>query len=243
MEGKMEIAHKIKINGIKAVVTDIEGTTTPISFVKNVLFLYSKKKLADFLRRNWNKPHVKEIIEDLSMRIACNLDMNNAISLISNLIDTDRKETPLKELQGLIWEEGYISGDIKGRVYSDAYDVLRDWKSRGISIYVFSSGSVRAQRLLFSHTQYGDMTHIFSGYFDTKVGGKCNPESYRKISQIVGYPPHHILFLSDVEEELDSAAEAGMKTIRFLREEDYPNMQNIESKHPVVHSFYEIEIE
>ncbi len=201
---------------VKAVLTDIEGTTSSISFVKDVLFPYAKERLPSFLRENAEE--VKEILKEVEAIEGKPLSLEGAIDTLLRWIDEDKKATPLKELQGLIWEEGYAKGELKGHVYEDAYRKLKELHQRGIPIYVYSSGSVKAQILLFSNTNYGDLTHLFSGYFDTKVGNKKDSTSYEKISERIGVNPENILFLSDSPEEIEAAASVGMQVIRFARE-------------------------
>ncbi|WP_457599886.1 acireductone synthase [Hydrogenivirga sp.] len=221
---------------IKAVLTDIEGTTSSLSFVKDVLFPYSKNKLRDFVRKHSNDPQVKRILREVQ-----EIEPGDPVETLLRWIEEDRKLTPLKELQGLIWEEGYKSGELKGHIYEDAYRKLKEWHERGVPIYVYSSGSVRAQRLLFGHTEYGDLNYLFSGYFDTKIGNKKEPQSYRRIAMEIGLKPDEILFLSDNPEEIKAAAEAGMRVVRFAREgenepiEDFP--------FPQVRSFYEVTLD
>ena len=137
-------------------------------------------------------------------------------------IDEDKKITPLKSLQGMIWQNGYKKGDFKGHLYEDAVRHLKKWKQAGLQLYVFSSGSVQAQKLLFGHTAYGDLTPLFSGYFDTTLGSKRAAESYRKIAAAIGMAPADILFLSDIEEELDAAQVAGMR-VRWLVRDGVPD--------------------
>ncbi len=221
---------------IKAVLTDIEGTTSSISFVKDVLFPYSKKKLSEFVREHSQDPEVRRILEEVQK-----IEPGDPVDTLIKWIDEDRKVTPLKELQGLIWEEGYRSGELKGHIYEDAYRKLKEWHERGIPIYVYSSGSVKAQKLLFGHTQFGDINYIFSGYFDTRIGNKKDPESYRKIAEEVGLKPEEILFLSDNPDEIRAAAEAGMKVIRFAREGENEIIENF--PYPQVRSFDEITLD
>ena len=133
-------------------------------------------------------------------------------------IDEDKKITPLKALQGMIWEEGFRRGDFTGHIYKDAARKLRHWKEQGKRLYVFSSGSIQAQRLLFGHSEYGDLTPLFSGYFDTTVGSKREADSYKKIASSIDIDPSHILFLSDIKEELDAAHAAGMQTVWLVRD-------------------------
>jgi enolase-phosphatase E1 len=133
-------------------------------------------------------------------------------------MDEDRKATPLKTLQGWIWRDGYVTGELRGHVYDDAVAALRAWHARGIALFVYSSGSVAAQRLLFGHTPFGDLTPLFSGYFDTTVGGKLEPRSYEAIARAIELSPRDILFLSDHKGELDAARAAGLATLWVDRE-------------------------
>lgn len=157
---------------IKAIVTDIEGTTSSLAFVKEVLFPYARANLADYVRCNIAQEQVKKIVAATGQEINAELDTEQSISQLIQWIDEDKKVTPLKSLQGLIWEAGYQQGDFKGHIYPDAVENLKKWKAKGLDLYVYSSGSVQAQKLLFAHTDYGDLTPLFSGYFDTLIGGK-----------------------------------------------------------------------
>jgi len=203
---------------IRAVVTDIEGTTTSLSFVKDVLFPYARRHLAEFVRARGAEPEVRSLLDSARELAGQDLDDEQLIAALMKWIDEDRKVTPLKALQGLLWEAGYRQGDFQGHVYADAVRALRLWEANGTRLYVFSSGSVQAQILLFEHTAYGDLTPLFSGYFDTSLGAKREPESYRAISAEIGLEPEEILFLSDVREELDAAYSAGMQTIHLVRD-------------------------
>ncbi len=224
---------------VKAILTDIEGTTSSISFVKDVLFPYAERKIPSFLRRESDRREVIKILKDVEEIEGKELSLEEVIKLLLRWIREDKKITPLKELQGLVWEEGYRKGELKGHIYEDAYEKLKEWHEKGIPIYVYSSGSVKAQKLLFSNTPYGDLTYLFSGYFDTNVGNKKDKDSYLRIARKVGLEPEDILFLSDNPQEIEAAAAAGMRVIRFAREgeneplPDYPHTQ--------VRSFREIE--
>jgi enolase-phosphatase E1 len=204
---------------IKAIVTDIEGTTSSLSFVKDVLFPYSRAGLADFVRRHAGEPAVRAQLDAVRKAVERDLDDAGVVHQLMAWIDEDRKLTPLKALQGMIWEAGYRRGDFHGHVYEDAVSHLRRWKQQGLRLYVFSSGSVLAQKLLFGHTEYGDLTPLFSGYFDTTIGAKREAGSYLAIAREIGLPPAQILFLSDIREELDAARAAGMKTCWLTRDE------------------------
>jgi enolase-phosphatase E1 len=203
---------------IKAIVTDIEGTTSSLFFVKEILFPYARANLADFVRRHADEPQVKPLLEEACIEAGAKLDTRQLIAQLIQWLDEDKKVTPLKSLQGLIWEAGYQKGDFKGHIYQDAAENLKAWKAKGLDLYIYSSGSVYAQKLLFAHTEYGDLTPLFSGYFDTHTGGKKDRESYCKIAGKLGIPADRILFLSDIKEELDAAKSAGFKTLWLCRD-------------------------
>jgi enolase-phosphatase E1 len=213
---------------IRAIVTDIEGTTTDIAFVKNVLFPYAWQHLPEFVRRHVHEPETRRWLEDVKSK-ETGMDDEGAIQLLRQWIQEDRKETALKALQGMIWEDGYRKGAYRGHVYADAAHYLRRWHSEGVRLYIYSSGSVHAQKLLFGHTEEGDLNPLFSGYFDTTTGGKKEAESYRKIVAAIGLPAAEILFLSDIVEELDAARQAGMQTRWLVRDgelsADAPHLQ------------------
>ncbi|QSA97250.1 acireductone synthase [Methylococcus sp. EFPC2] len=212
---------------IRAIVTDIEGTTSSISFVKDVLFPYAREHLPGFVRAHAGEAEVRRLLADTAELHGAALDDEAAIAVLVRWIDEDRKATPLKALQGLIWEAGYRSGDFHGHVYPDAERKLKEWKASGLDLYVYSSGSVYAQKLLFGHTDYGDLTPLFSAYFDTRVGAKQEAESYRAIAREIGLPAGQLLFLSDIVGELDAAREAGYQTCQLLREGASPGPAHI----------------
>ena len=222
---------------VKAVLLDIEGTIAPLTFVKEVMFPYSKRKLREFLEKNWNKPEIQEIIRDASREVGKELSLEEAVETFSRWIDEDRKITPLKELQGYIWEEGFKSGELRAPLYEDAYKKIREWKERGIPLYIYSSGSVKAQELFFSHTEYGNLLGLLSGFFDTKIGNKKEKESYLRIAQKIGLKPEEILFISDNPEELKAAKEAGFKVLQSVRDGVKPS-----EEFEKIYSFEEIEL-
>jgi enolase-phosphatase E1 len=195
----------------KAVLTDIEGTTSSIAFVTDTLFPYAKANLRDFVTRN---PEVSAPWLD-AVRAE---EPGDPVDTLLRWIDEDRKATPLKTLQGLIWAEGYADGTLKGHVYRDAADALKRWHDAGIALHIYSSGSIAAQKLIFGHSNEGDLTPLFSGYFDTTSGPKKEAESYRTIARAIGEAPGDILFLSDNIQEIDAAREAGMQAIHIDRE-------------------------
>jgi enolase-phosphatase E1 len=222
---------------IKAIVTDIEGTTSSLSFVKEVLFPYARDNLSAFLHEQAYETEVAEQLNAVRAEVGQKLTLDEIIAVLQRWIDEDRKITPLKALQGFIWESGYRRGDFCGHVYADAEHQLRHWHQQGIKLYVYSSGSVYAQKLLFGHTEFGDLTPLFSGYFDTRVGAKGDRESYRKISASTDIPAPQILFLSDVITELDAARETGMRTVQLMRDGEL----DARAGHPQVHDFTELE--
>jgi enolase-phosphatase E1 len=203
---------------IGAILTDIEGTTTSVSFVFDVLFPYAREHLAEFVRDHAAEPAVREQLDAVSAEAGRELTVDEAITQLIAWIDADRKVTPLKALQGMIWAAGYRDGGFTGHLYPDAAAKLREWHDAGIDLYVYSSGSVQAQQLLFGHSDAGDLTPLFKGWFDTRVGAKREAASYRNISTQIDHPASEILFLSDIVEELDAAREAGMQTCRLVRD-------------------------
>jgi enolase-phosphatase E1 len=204
---------------IRAVLTDIEGTTSSLSFVKEVLFPYARAHLTAFVDGHAQDPRVTRQLDAVRREAGDpGLSQEAVIDQLIAWTDADRKITPLKMLQGMIWEDGYRNGDFQGHVYADAVQSLRDWQERGLALYVYSSGSVQAQKLLFAHTGFGDLTSLFDGYFDTTVGGKQDAGSYRAIAAAIDVAPAEILFLSDVRAELDAAADAGCRTVWLVRE-------------------------
>lgn len=222
---------------IRAVLTDIEGTTSSLSFVKDVLFPYARARLPQFVRAHAHDAEIRRLLDDARREAGADLDDEQLIELLLRWIDEDRKITPLKSLQGLIWEAGYRNGDLKGHIYEDAHDRLREWRARGLRLYVFSSGSIKAQQLLFAHTDRGDLTPWFAGYFDTTTGPKRESDAYRRIADSIGVAPQDILFLSDIKEELDAARQAGMKTYWLVRSGD-----DVAADHPVARDFSEIHL-
>ncbi len=221
---------------IKAIVTDIEGTTSSLAFVNEVLFPYARANLAAYVRLHTTEPQVKSALEESCKEAGAELDTEQLITQLIQWIDEDKKVTPLKSLQGLLWEAGYQAGAFKGHIYKDAAAHLKAWKAKGLDLYIYSSGSVHAQKLLFTHTEYGDLTPLFSGYFDTHIGGKKDQESYHKIAQQIGIPANQLLFLSDIKEELDAAKAAGFKTV-WLTRDSTPDPQAV---HTQISSFDDV---
>ncbi len=222
---------------IRAILTDIEGTTSSIAFVKDVLFPYARQRLASFIQAHRDEAGVATALADVSQMVGRTLTVEEATRELLDWIDQDRKATPLKALQGMIWEAGYRQGDFHGHLYEDAARQLRAWKSAGLDLYIFSSGSVQAQKLLFAHTTFGDLTPLFSGYFDTRIGAKQEPAAYRTIAEQIGLRPGDILFLSDVGAELDAARAAGLATVQLVRPPDPPP----QAAHPIAVNFDQID--
>jgi enolase-phosphatase E1 len=207
---------------IRAIVTDIEGTTSSLSFVKEVLFPYARKHLGAYVRQHADMPEVRQALLDVAAYCGVSMNDEQCIAQLEQWIDEDRKITPLKFLQGLIWENGYLRDELAGDLYEDAATRLTRWHQEGLALYVFSSGSILAQKLLFGHTPYGDFNPLFSGYFDTTTGPKQEAESYRRIAAAIGFETNEILFLSDIAAELDAAQQAGMSTYQLVRKGTTP---------------------
>lgn len=216
---------------IRAILTDIEGTTSAVSFVFEVLVPYAREHLPDFLRKHAGEPAVAAQID--AVRSESNepdADLERVVAILLEWIAADRKATSLKALQGMVWAEGYRAGQIKGHVYPDAVDALQAWKQQGYALYVYSSGSIQAQQLIFGCAEVGDLTPLFAGYFDTGSGHKREVDSYSRIAAAIGLPPGDILFLSDVVQELDAARQAGMRTCGLARDGgELPGHQVVDS--------------
>lgn len=198
---------------IRTILTDIEGTTSSIAFVKEVLFPFAQAALRDFLAANHARPEVRAILDEVRS-LAPGQDPAAALE---GWLAADAKVTPLKSLQGLIWEAGYKDGRLKGHLWPDVAACLRAWHAGGLQLAVFSSGSVPAQKLLFGHSAEGDLTPLFDSFFDTHVGPKREAQSYQAIALAMRRAASEFLFLSDVAEELDAAAKAGMQVCQLIR--------------------------
>jgi enolase-phosphatase E1 len=220
---------------IRAIVTDIEGTTSSISFVRDVLFPYARKRLPSFVETHGDKGDVQHWLHEAAREAGLvEATRQEIIELLLGWIDQDRKSTALKALQGMIWKEGYEAGDYQAHMYPEVAARLRDWRADGIRLYVYSSGSVPAQKLFFRYSEAGDLTALFGGYFDTETGPKREAESYRRIATAIDEQPRHLLFLSDIVEELDAAREAGFHTGWLIR---HPHELPESPRHPVYADF------
>ena len=206
----------------RVILTDIEGTTSSISFVKKVLFPYARQALPGFIARQGQEPEVRRWLDAVASELGGACQDSLIAETLQGWIDQDRKHTALKALQGMIWETGYRNGDYQAHFYPEVAAVLRGWHAAGLPLYVYSSGSVPAQKQFFGFSEAGDLTGLVSGWFDTEIGGKREADSYRRIVQAIARPAAEILFLSDVVEELDAAREAGLQTRLVDRRDDYP---------------------
>ena len=222
---------------IRAILTDIEGTTSSIAFVKEVLFPYARERIPGFVEQHSADPEVRKLLNEVSAEVGKQLNNAEIARQLIAWIDEDHKVTSLKALQGMIWETGYRQGDFTGHVYEDAARKLRDWHASGLRLYVFSSGSVPAQKLIFGYSDCGDLTPLFSGYFDTRIGTKREARAYHAIVKAIGMPADKVLFLSDIAEELDAAGAAGLNTLQLVREGTSPS-----PAHPQARDFDAIDL-
>ncbi|HEY0378757.1 MAG TPA: acireductone synthase [Pyrinomonadaceae bacterium] len=237
----------------RALLLDVEGTTTPVEFVYETLFPFARQHVREFLEQHLDSEEVRADAEALKNENLSDAEkgsgpprwledspdslVESAVSYAHWLMDRDRKSTALKSLQGKIWEGGYRSGRLRGEVYADVRPAFERWKRLGKEIYIFSSGSVLAQKLIFAHTSEGDLTPYLDGYFDTTTGAKASAASYVSISEKIGAHAAEVLFVSDVTAELDGARAAGMTTALCVR----PGSREPEqSAHPIVRTFDEI---
>ncbi len=223
---------------IRAILLDIEGTTTPVDFVYKTLFPHARERAPEFLRAHWDDSDVREDVAGLRAQhqadAAANLgpppwpssvvsspesELNSATAYVGWLMDRDSKCSPLKSLQGKIWREGYAKGELHGEIFPDALAAMIRWTRLGKRIAIFTSGSVLAQKLLFSTVAGCDLTHLIEAHFDTSVGAKDDPQSYLRIAEALALPARKILFVSDVARELDAARDAGMQTALCVRGE------------------------
>jgi len=233
----------------RAVLLDIEGTTTPVAFVYETLFPFARQHVHEFVLQRFDSQEVRADVEALKEEHRADAlkgivppawredSVESVVSYVHWLMDHDRKSTALKSLQGKIWEGGYRSARLRGQVYADVPTAFDRWKKQGKGIYIFSSGSVLAQKLIFAHTTEGNLTRYLDGYFDTTTGAKTSAASYQSIGEKIGAPAARILFVSDVTAELDAARAAGMTTALCVR----PGSREPEQpSHQIILTFDEI---
>lgn len=213
----------------RIVLTDLEGTTSSISFVKDTLFPYARRALPGFLARHGAEPEVRGWLDVVARELGGAPADEQLVATLQQWIDEDRKHTALKALQGMIWADGFHCGAFTAHFYADAVQALRSWRAAGVPLYVYSSGSVAAQKLFFGFSDFGDLTELISGWFDTEVGAKRERQSYEVIASRIASrigarvgPASDLLFLSDVVAELDAARAAGLQTALLDRRQDYP---------------------
>lgn len=257
----------LSTTGVRGILLDIEGVTTPIDFVHQTLFSYARSHVKTFLQQNWD---LKEVVADReALRKEHESDLkegqnppplatdsrdaqlDSLVEYINWLIDRELKSirlkskvlksTALKSLEGKIWEQGYRDGALKSQVFPDVAPALERWRRAGLTISVFSSGSILAQKLLFAHAEAGDLTPFISNYFDTTTGPKTDPDSYRRIAAALELPPKEVVFLSDMVRELNGATEGGMQTMLCIRPGNEP--QDSPERYPIIHSFGEISVD
>jgi enolase-phosphatase E1 len=226
----------IELRGNQLILLDIEGTLSPLAFVHEVMFPFAREHAAGWLTAHWGHEVITQLAHDAG--VDSFRDPHDAEAAVHRLMDADAKVTGLKQLQGLIWEQGFRSGDLRSTLFDDVVPALDHWRELGYSFRIYSSGSIHAQRLFFAHTTAGDLTSRFSGYYDTTTGSKKEATSYTAIATNCGLPASEILFISDLVDELDAAQAAGMNTALAMRPGNKPQL---ESGHPSITSFSEIQ--
>jgi enolase-phosphatase E1 len=245
------VSASLESRDIAGVVLDIEGTTTPVSFVSDVLFPYARERVGRYIASNIENSDVSETMQLLRAEWSEDLQRGEpvpewpaatrgAASAITHylvwLMDRDRKSTALKTIQGRIWEAGFRDGTLRGEVFDDVPRAFSRWRNAGVGISIYSSGSALAQRLLFGHSVAGDLTPCIAQYFDTTVGAKREASSYTRIASAIGQAPGRLLFISDVPEELDAADAVGFQTTLCVRGAE-PHVSN---EHHIIRSFDEV---
>lgn len=239
---------------VQAILLDIEGTTTPVEFVYQVLFPFARRHVREFIDQHNQSEDLRAVISALRVEhgaenpghiesgrqlpwwdeTSVESQLESVAEYVYWLMDQDRKSTALKTLQGQIWKGGYVNGQLRARVYPDVRPAFIRWQEQQRAIHIFSSGSILAQKLLFAHTTDGDLTGYIGEYFDTTIGAKISAGSYRSISETISTASAEVLFVSDVSAELDAAQQAGMKTAICVR----PGSEEPEnSTHPLVDTF------
>jgi len=248
---------------ISTLVLDIEGTTTPITFVKDILFPYIKEHLEDHLSAHWEEDECKQdvhllkkqIEEDIRQHRACpvheldqtvHTDEEKAIREVMEIVlwqmASDRKTTALKQLQGHMWRAAYAAGRIRGEVYQDVVPSIRRWRHQGLKVYIYSSGSVEAQKLLFGYSVEGDVLDLFDGHFDTNIGAKVESKSYERIAERIGCQPEEITFLTDVTREAKAAEDAGLNVVVVVRQGNMELTEEEKAHYNLITSFSQLEV-
>lgn len=248
------MTFNLSASSVHGILLDIEGTTSPIDFVYQVLFPFVRAHLKDYLRHTaasgelqrdlsmLREEHLKDLEQGLAppkwVDAPQEAHIESVIHYVFWLMHRDCKSTGLKSLQGKVWREGYVRGELKSQVFRDVPAALEYWKNQKLDVRIFSSGSVLAQKLLFANTEVGDLTHFLCGYFDTNIGAKTDQESYRQIANEFHLPAAEVLFISDMTAELDAARRAGMQTLLCVRPGNLPQPEK--HAHGVTSSFSEI---
>jgi len=238
---------------IKAIICDIEGTTTSISFVKDTLFKYAYENCEKYLIDNFDEQEIQSIVENLCVEAIndkyeivksdnVNEYAHKVACYVQELINQDRKVSSLKLLQGKIWKYAFESKVVTGHLFEDVLRNFVNWTYNGIKIYIYSSGSVEAQKLLFKYSVSGDLSSYITDYFDTKVGHKQEPKSYENILQQIKLDGQHVLFLSDIPNELYAAKHADIKTLLLFRPNNYEISEHDKSQLSMVDNFDEIDL-
>ncbi|MDA3935071.1 MAG: acireductone synthase [Gammaproteobacteria bacterium] len=217
---------------MRCLLLDIEGTVSPIAFVKQTLFPYASKALPAFIQSHAEDDQVRHWLQLAAADMPGQPDDQAIVSELQRWIAADRKHTALKALQGMIWERGYANGEYQAPIYADAVEFMRSWHRLGKTIAIYSSGSVAAQKLLFRYSDAGDLNALLQHYFDTEVGAKQDPDSYRNIITALAIPAAQITFCSDVVAELDAAHQVGIYTVLVDRPQDYPQPRQLADDSP-----------
>ncbi len=233
-----------------AVLLDIEGTVSPVSFVYDEMFPYVRSHLGDFLKSNWQSNDVRDAVNLVAQDVgqasstqwfegaAENQQQQMVCTAVSDMMDRDAKVTGLKQLQGLVWRSGFESGQLVSHLFADVVPQIKLWREEGIELHIYSSGSVGAQKLFFGHTTAGNLLALFSGFFDTTVGNKRQGESYLRIAESMGHAANRVVFISDLVDELDAAKSIGMQTIWRPA-----GSEKVESSHASITSFADIDLD
>ena len=227
----------VSFKQIKGVVLDIEGTTCPVDFVSGQLFPYARRALPAYLAEHGQDPELAPLLAEVRQAMVSESDgaaPRELVAYLQWLIDQDRKFTPLKDLQGRLWRQGYAEGALQARLFSDVVPALRRWHGQGLLLAVYSSGSVAAQQLLYGHSSEGDLRNLFSGWFDTRLGPKRESHSYERLAEALVTPAAELLFISDVAAELNAAAAAGFQVCGSQRP---GNPEQLLGPWPVLESF------